>query len=119
MLWSELLAVLEATEVVQAGDFEFRNIAAADLLSDILATQKEDFVIVTGQTSTAAIRTALAVGALGVVVVRGKTVPADSVDLAESHGVPLAVTRFMMFEGCYLAGVRLWNSPSSKSLSTA
>ena len=119
MLWSELLEVLEATAVVPSGDFEFHNIAAADLLSDILATQKEDFVMVTGQTTAAAIRTALAVGALGVVVVRGKTVPDECIELAQSLNVPLAVTRQMMFESCYLAGARLWSSPSSKSLSTA
>lgn len=115
MLWSELMAELDATVLVPGADFDVNAIAAADLLSDILATEKEDFVILTGQTSPPAIRTALAVGALGVVVVRGKTIPQEMIDLAKSFGIPLAVTGKKMFEACVSAGARMWNSPSSRS----
>lgn len=119
MWWSELIAALDATELVSVADFEIQNIAAADLLSDILATEKEDFVILTGQISPQAIRTALAVGALGVVVVRGKEPPPETVGLAHNYGVPLAVTELRMFEACVSAGAALWNSPSSTKSSTA
>ncbi|NUP98515.1 MAG: hypothetical protein HUU35_01535 [Armatimonadetes bacterium] len=115
MRWSDLVAALDATEAVSAPDFEFENCAAADLLSDILGTDKEDFVILTGQASPQAIRTAIAVGALGMVVVRGKHLPAETIALAENHGVPLAVTRLRMFETCVTAGEHLWTSPSIKS----
>jgi hypothetical protein len=115
MLWSELLEALEATVLVLGADFEVGSIAAADLLSDILATEKEEFVILTGQTTLPAIRTALAVGALGVVVVRGKSVPEETVTIAASLGIPLAVTDAKMFEACVTAGAHMWNSPSSKS----
>jgi len=112
MLWSEAIKALEAQILVQSEDFEVKNIAAADLLSDILATTKEDFIILTGQTSPQAIRTAFAVGALGVIIVRGKQPPAENVSLARSYGMPLAVTPLKMFESCVTLGVLLWNSPS-------
>mgnify|MGYP000921593661 CR=1 FL=1 len=115
MLWSELMAELDATVLVPSADFDVQAIAAADLLSDILASEKENFIILTGQTSAPAIRTALAVGALGVVVVRGKTIPQDTIDLARNFGIPLAVTGKKMFEACVDAGGRMWNSPSSRS----
>ncbi|MBI2302894.1 MAG: hypothetical protein HYU66_28645 [Armatimonadetes bacterium] len=118
MWWSDLIAALHATPLVELPDFEAQSVAAADLLSDILATDKEDFVILTGQISPQAIRTALAVGALGVVVVRGKQPPQETVRLAKSYGVPLAVTELRMFEACYVAGGVLWNTPLSTSLST-
>ena len=115
MLWSEVIRALGAQTLVESGDFEVKNVAAADLLSDILATQKDDFVILTGQTSPQAIRTAVAVGALGVVIVRGKQPPPESIDVARNYGVPLAVTSTKMFESCVILGGLLWNSPSSKN----
>lgn len=118
MLWSELLEALEARAVVDAPDFEVRNVAAADLLSDILATAKDDFVILTGQTTPQAIRTAITVGALGVMIVRGKQPQPEAIGIAQNYGVPLAVSDKKMFEACVAAGARLWNSPLSKNSST-
>jgi predicted transcriptional regulator len=115
MRWSELVKALDATVLVPGGDFHIRNVAAADLLSDILACEKEEFVILTGQVTSPAIRTALAVGALGVVVVRGKRVPEETIDLSASYGIPLAVTDAMMFEASVTLGGILWSSPTSKS----
>lgn len=115
MFWSEVIKALQAQTLVESDNFEVKNFAAADLLSDILATSKDDFVIITGQTSPQAIRTAVAVGALGIVIVRGKQTPPESVSVARSHGMPLAVTQMKMFESCVILGGLQWNSPSSKS----
>lgn len=115
MRWSELIEALDAKVIVEAPDFDVEAVAAADLLSDILATEKENFVIVTGQISPQAIRTALTVGALGVVIVRGKQPPPETVGLATNYGVPLAVTDARMFEACVTAGGLLWNSRSPTS----
>lgn len=117
MRWSELMAALGAKTVVDAPDFEVRNVAAADLLSDILATSKDDFVILTGQVSPQAIRTAITVGALGVIIVRGKQPLPETVGIAQNYGVPLALSDMKMFEACVAAGASLWNSPSSKNSS--
>ncbi|MDF1590286.1 MAG: hypothetical protein P1P89_02125 [Desulfobacterales bacterium] len=115
MLWSDLTKALAAQTLVDGPDFEVKNIAAADLLSDILATAKEEFVILTGQTSPQAVRTAFAVGALGIVIVRGKQVPLGSINAARDYCIPLATTRIKMFEACATLGGLLWSSPSSKS----
>ncbi|NUP98516.1 MAG: hypothetical protein HUU35_01540 [Armatimonadetes bacterium] len=112
MLWSELLTALAATPLVEAPDFAIQSVSAADLLSDILATEREEFVILTGQTSQRTIRTAIAVGALGVVVVRGKHVPPEAVALAANARVPLAVSPQRMFEACVVAGQLLRSSRS-------
>jgi len=115
MLWADAIKAVAAQTLVDGPDFEIKNFAAADLLSDILATSKEDFVILTGQTSPQAIRTAAAVGALGVIIVRGKQASPGSISAARDHGIPLATTQLKMFEACATLGGLLWSSPSSKS----
>jgi DNA-binding NarL/FixJ family response regulator len=115
MLWSDAIKALAAQTLVDGPDFEVKNFAAADLLSDILATSKEDFVILTGQTSPQAIRTAVAVGALGVIIVRGKQAHLESINAARNYGIPLAATQLKMFESCVTLGGLPWSSPSSKS----
>lgn len=118
MTWTELLQALGAQTVVAAPDFPVGSVAAADLLADILATDKEEFVILTGQCSPQAVRTAITVGALGVVIVRGRQPSPEAVAIAHNHGVPLAVTDQKMFEACVTAGALLWNLPLSKNSST-
>ncbi len=104
MRLSDIYQRLEAEEVVPAGnyDVEVRNICASDLLSDILATLKNDFVILTGLTTVQVVRTAEISGAIAIILVRNKAVPADMVKLAREKGLPLARCRFPMFEACTL-----------------
>lgn len=101
MRLAEVLQRLEAEEIVPAMDYEVevRNIAASDLLSDILATDKTDFVILTGLTTVQIVRTAEISGAIGVILVRNKVAPTDTVNFARAKGIPLARTRFPM-ESC-------------------
>ncbi len=115
MLWSDAIRALAAQTFVDGPDFKVKNVASGDLLSDILATTKEDFIMLTGQTTPQAIRTAIAVGALGVIIVRGKKPLDESIAIARENGIPLASTQLKMFECCFTLGGLLWNSPSSKS----
>jgi hypothetical protein len=115
MLWSDAIKALAAQTLVDGPDFEVKNFAAADLLSDILATSKEDFVILTGHTSPHVIHTAITVGALGVIIVRGKQAHLESINAARDFGIPLAATQLKMFESCFILGGLIWSSPSSKS----
>lgn len=102
MRLSEVLRRLEAEEIVPAADYEVevRNVAASDLLSDILATEKTDFIILTGLTTVQVVRTAEISGAIAVILVRNKVAPMDMANFARAKGLPLARTRFPMFESC-------------------
>ncbi|HEX2998952.1 MAG TPA: hypothetical protein VHR86_01770 [Armatimonadota bacterium] len=105
MLLSEVVRRLQAEEVVATDEPEIdvRNAAAADMLSDILATQKEQFIILTGLLSPQVIRTAEVVGAIAVFLVRGKYPTQEMIGLAQAHGIPLYTTTLPLFE----ASVRL------------
>jgi hypothetical protein len=102
----EVARRLDAEELVRAEepDVEIRSAAAADLLSDILATGKEQFIILTGLTSPQVIRTAQVVGALAVVLVRGKHPTQEMIGQARAHGIPLFTTAYPLFESCVRLG---------------
>lgn len=115
MLWSDAIQALSAKTLVDGPNFEVKNVAASDLLSDLLTTSKDDFVILTGHTSPHAIRTAITVGALGVIIVRGKQAHPESITIAQSYGISLAATRLKMFESCVILGNLLRSASSAKS----
>lgn len=102
MLLSEVVRRLEAEELVRPDDpdVDVPSAVAADLLSDILASKKEQFIILTGLVSPQVIRTAEVVGALAVVLVRGKYPTQEMIGLARAHRIPLYTTALPLFESC-------------------
>jgi predicted transcriptional regulator len=73
---------------------------AADLMSDVLASIQPDAVLVTGLCNPQVIRTAHMADVAAVVLVRGKTPPAETIALAAEEGIPFISTPFGMFEVC-------------------
>ena len=101
MRLSEITRELKAEEIVAPkDDVEVKNVCASDLLSDILAIDKDDFLILTGLTTPQVIRTAEIVGAIGVVIVRGKYPGQELIGRAQAHQIPLYATKLPMFESC-------------------
>lgn len=99
---SELVPVLDA-EVVAGEenlDREVHDFAASDLLSDVLAFEKEHYALLTGLTNAQIIRTADITNACCVVIVRGKQPQPGAVSLAKSSGIPLLLSPLGMFEAC-------------------
>ncbi|MBE3090772.1 MAG: hypothetical protein IMZ42_00395 [Candidatus Atribacteria bacterium] len=99
---SDLTRVLDA-EVLCGEDFleqEVADFGASDLLSDILAYSKDEYVLLTGLTSSQAVRTAEITGAIAIVFVRGKLPPQEAIGLAKSHHIPLLKTDNLMFASC-------------------
>ncbi|MEA1940359.1 MAG: hypothetical protein U9N03_06835 [Candidatus Caldatribacteriota bacterium] len=98
----DLIRLLDA-EVLSGEDFldqEITDCGASDLLSDILAYSKDNYVLLTGLTSLQVVRTAELTGAIAIVFVRGKLPPQEAIGLARSHHIPLLRTEKLMFESC-------------------
>jgi len=81
-------------------DVEVKTAFAADLLSDVLAYAKEGTLLITGITNPQVIRTAEMLELIGILVVRGKNPDAETLKLAQTKGIPLMVTKYIMFESC-------------------
>ncbi|MBN2450874.1 MAG: hypothetical protein JXR77_10825 [Lentisphaeria bacterium] len=100
----DLVSVLEG-EVVCGEDQLGRPVqafAASDLLSDVLAFDKEEYALLTGLTNAQIVRTAEITGASCIVVVRNKQPQQAAVALAQTMGIPIILTPCTMFEACAL-----------------
>jgi hypothetical protein len=74
------------------------GVVAADLMSDVLVDARPGYVLVTGLVNVQVIRTAAIADLAAVVFARGKTVPAEVVDLARQMKVPVFASRDSLFE---------------------
>jgi predicted transcriptional regulator len=98
----DLIHILDA-EVLCCEDFldqETKDFGACDLLSDILAYSRDEYVLLTGLTSSQVVRTAELTGAIAIVFVRSKLPPQEAIGLAKSHHIPLLKTDNLMFTSC-------------------
>lgn len=106
MTLNEIREALEAEVLVGDDqlDQEVRLVAAADLLSDVLAAAMPGALLVTGQTNPQVVRTAEVSDLAAICFVRGKRPDKETIEIAESKRIPILTTRIPMFESCG----RLW-----------
>jgi predicted transcriptional regulator len=81
-------------------DKDITTCGASDLMSDILAGLSEGSILLTGLTTVQVIRTAMVADVGAVVFVRGKTPPAEVIELAEANQLPLISSPYSMFVSC-------------------
>ncbi|MFW5738593.1 MAG: DRTGG domain-containing protein [Spirochaetota bacterium] len=82
---------------------------AADLMSDVLTITEEDVLFITGLVAPQTIRTAVVSDIHTILVVRGKSVPRDIIDLAEDDDICIIRTTFSMYRASgelYRAGLK-------------
>jgi hypothetical protein len=83
-----------AARVEQTVEYAF----ASDLMSDVLTTQTDRMVLLTGLANIQAIRTAEMSDIQCVVIVRNKKVTQDMIDLANESGIVLIECKLSMFK---------------------
>lgn len=79
-------------------DVEIKTAFAADLMSDVMAMAKEGSLLLTGLTNTQVIRTVNVLDIAAIVLVRGKTLAAESIALAAEFNIPVLATAYTLFE---------------------
>jgi predicted transcriptional regulator len=108
---TQLIDVLDA-RLISGDDLLDREVLSAcgiDLMSDVLAYVKDQSVLVTGLTNAQAIRTALMMDIVCIVLVRGKVANEAMIELAREHGIVVLETECSMFTACgllYQSGLR-------------
>lgn len=111
MLVRDVARVLEA-EVLSGEDkldVEVKYGGAADMMSDILALCRPNQLVLTGYIYPQVIRTAMVSDLLGLVIVRGKNVPPETLELARQNNFLLLRSKDYMFSACgklFEAGLR-------------
>jgi hypothetical protein len=81
-------------------DEEVPRGGAADLMSDVLAFGSEGMVLMTGLTNPQVVRTAEMAGINVIVIVRDKTPPRETLELARESGITIINTGYTMYEAC-------------------
>lgn len=95
----EVARLLEA--VVFCGkdlSIQVHEVAAADMMSDVLALSKPGMLLLTGLISLQVIRTAVVSDLGAIVFVRGKNPGKEILDLAKESGIPVLGTSMTMFQ---------------------
>ena len=81
-------------------DREVKGGCGADLMSDVLASIQPEAVLLTGLCNPQVIRTSMMADVAAVIIVRGKTPPKETIDLAAQEQLALISSPFGMFELC-------------------
>ena len=110
MRLQDILAATEAKPISPDPDLgrEVRSGFASDLMSDVLRYDVTHGLLITGLTNPQIIRTAEMADVAAILMVRGKTPPPETVELACQVGIPIIGTELIMFEACgrvYAAGL--------------
>ena len=79
---------------------EVFSACGSDLMSDVLAYVKEQAVLLTGLVNLQVVRTAEMMDMKCIVFVRGKTPPAEVIELADEAGIVLLRTEERMYVAC-------------------
>ena len=101
-------------------DIEVKGGFAADLMSDALRYNLRQALLVSGLANLQVVRTAEMVDVAAILMVRDKTPPPETLELAEEVGIPFLCTELTMFEACgrlFAAGLqpcRRWEGQKAK-----
>lgn len=107
MTFNDILNALPCKLVVRGASYDeaqIRSLVASDLMSDVLTTTEDNFIISTSLNSEQVVRTADIVGALGILLVNGKNPQEGMKRLAEEHGLTILTTPRDSFRTCMAIG---------------
>lgn len=82
------------------GDRDISSCHAADLMSDVLASDVAGSLLITGLTNAQVVRVAEVLDFAAVCFVRSKKPQHEAIELAEEKGIPLLTTPMSMYESC-------------------
>ena len=85
-------------------DRDVSRVFASDLISDILVTEGDHVLLITSLLSDQVLRSADMIGAVAVVFVNRKHIPAALGKAAAKQGIPLFHTLLPKFEACVRLG---------------
>ncbi|MCK5849141.1 MAG: hypothetical protein KAH01_08105 [Caldisericia bacterium] len=110
----DICSILKAELLQDKGriDVDIRTAFAADLMSDtlfIIMRDEDPLLLITGVTNLSVVRTAAILDIPAVMIIRGKQVAEEALELAKQNEILILRTNYIMFEACgllYKAGIK-------------
>jgi hypothetical protein len=109
MKLQEVATKLAIKNLTQVFEREVTGVYISDMVSDVIANARAGNLLVTVQVHANVLAAANLVDICGIVVAQGKSPSADSLQLAERHGITIFATdlnRWQLATKLYEAGVR-------------
>uniref|UniRef100_A0A7V3RFD1 DRTGG domain-containing protein n=1 Tax=Mesoaciditoga lauensis TaxID=1495039 RepID=A0A7V3RFD1_9BACT len=100
MLLSEITRIVEGKALWNFDDKDCDVCGATDMLSELLAVGRDGMLLISGMATSQLIKTADIVGVGGILIVRGKNIPEEMIELAKKYDIPLISTKLVMFTAC-------------------
>ncbi|MDA3924944.1 MAG: hypothetical protein PF904_09630 [Kiritimatiellae bacterium] len=75
-------------------------VVASDLMSDVLLVDEDEILLLTSLASDQVLRTGHIVGAVGVIVINGKSLPSSMVKVARDLGMTLVKCDKSQYQAC-------------------
>ncbi len=100
MLLSEITKIVGGKKLWDFDDKNCGICGATDMVSELLAIGKDDILLITGLTTPQMIKAADIVRVGAILVVRGKDVTPQFVELSKEYKIPLIGTKLFMFAAC-------------------
>ncbi len=100
MIVSELIKLINGQLLNPTANLsrEIKGGCGADLMSDVLASIQPEAVLLTGLCNPQVIRTSVMADVAAIVIVRGKNIPKETIDLANEEDIALISSPYGMFE---------------------
>lgn len=96
----EIAAHLRCEILHKSSKDKVLGVFASGLMSDVLTTDQADFILVTGLTTPQVIRTCDMVQARAVLIISGKNIPQDTIELARDLNISLLRSEMPKYEAC-------------------
>jgi predicted transcriptional regulator len=100
MLLSEIIKIIDGKKL---WDFEDKNCdicGATDMVSELLAIERDDMLLITGLTTPQMLKAADIMRVGAILIVRGKEITPQFLEMAKEYKIPLILTKLVMFTAC-------------------
>lgn len=98
MTISKLIDQIGLKALTKFDQREIDGVFVSDMLSDVMASAQSGNLWITVQTHKSVIPAANLVDVSAVIIASGKSVPQDTIELAEKHEIALLTTNLPVFE---------------------
>ena len=101
---NEIIDKLSCVVINKSDKINIKWVVASGLMSDVLTTEHDEILLVSNLTTSQIVRTADMVDANAILICNGKKLAIDTIELAKELNITVLVTKYPIFESCYILG---------------
>ncbi len=100
MLLSEIIKIVDGKKLWDFDDKNCDVCGATDMVSELLAIGRDDILLITGLATPQMLKAADIVRVSAILLVRGKDITPQFIEMSKEYRIPLISTKLLMFTVC-------------------